>query len=90
MPATHLSHPVMNASELAAMLDEAAERGANRVLEKLGLTDEDAGKDIRDLRTLIDGWRKAKRSALQAMVQWVTTAVLGILAAAFYLKFGGK
>jgi hypothetical protein len=75
-PDTHIS-----ITELTRLLDEAAEKGARRALESVGLHDEAAGNDIRDLRTLIDGWRTAKKSALETFVKWVTVGVLGFIAA---------
>lgn len=77
-------------AELAKLLDEAAERGAKRALEKIGLHDDDAGNDIRDLRTLIDGWRTTKKAIGQAVVNWATIGLLGFLSALLYFKFGGS
>lgn len=76
----------MEAAEIARLLDEAAEKGAKRALETLGLHDEQAGNDIRDLRTLIDGWRQAKKSALNAMVKYFTVGVLTMIAAGWYMS----
>ena len=72
--------------ELARLLDEAAEKGARRALESVGLHDDEAGQDIRDLRTLIDGWRSAKRSALEALVKWITVGFLGLIATGAWLS----
>mgnify|MGYP003387497625 CR=1 FL=1 len=74
---------------LNAMLDAAAERGAKRALEAVGLHDEAAGNDIRDLRTLIVSWRDIKRSAMRSFVGWVTASVLGFIATAVWVKSGG-
>lgn len=76
----------MEAAELAILLDQAAEKGAKRALESIGLHDDEAGKDIRDLRTLIDGWREAKRTALQAFTKWITFGILGLLAAGWWMS----
>ncbi|CAB5220369.1 hypothetical protein UFOVP235_49 [uncultured Caudovirales phage] len=72
--------------ELARLLDEAAERGARRALESVGLHDPSAGTDIHDLRTLIESWRSAKRTALEAFVKWLTIGLLGFLATSFWLS----
>ena len=77
-------------SELAKFLDEAAERGAKRALESIGLHDETAGKDIHDLRDLIDGWRVTKKAFGQAVVHWATIGILGIITGILYLKFSGN
>jgi hypothetical protein len=76
----------MENAELDALLERAAERGARRALESIGLHDDDAGKDIRDLRTLIDGWRTAKKAALTTISQWLTVGVLTAVAATIYWK----
>ena len=76
----------MTQSELDHLLDQAAERGARKALERLGLHDDNAGKDIQDLRTLIDSWRTAKKTALTTIVQWTTVGILGALVATIYWK----
>lgn len=65
--------------QLDLLLEQAAERGARRALERLGLHDDEAGKDIHDLRTLIDSWRDAKRTVAKAFIQWFTVGLLGLL-----------
>ena len=73
-----------------AALDEAAERGAQKALAALGLSDATAGDDIRDLRGLIAGWRDAKRTVIQTFFRAVTVAVLSALVAGAWVKWGGK
>ena len=81
----------MDEKQLDSLLEQAAERGARRALERLGLHDDDAGKDIRDLRTLIDGWRDTKRTVGRAIVQWATIGILGVLTVGALLQItGGK
>ena len=48
---------------LRAIVEEASELGANRVLHRLGLEDEKAQNDIDELRDLLGAWRTAKASA---------------------------
>jgi hypothetical protein len=76
--------------EIERMLDAAAERGAKRALERLGLHDDDASKDITDLRTLIDGWRNAKSTVAKAVVNWITMGILGLLILGVYTQTKGK
>jgi hypothetical protein len=45
-------------------------------LRELGLGDENAANDIRDLRNLIDGWRQMRRGALQTIGRWICIAIL--------------
>lgn len=80
----------MDQSELNRLLDEAAERGAKRALERLGLHDDEAGNDIRDLRNLIDSWRSARKTVLSTIAQWATMCILGAIAFGTYTQFTGK
>lgn len=76
-------------AETSALLDQAAERGARRALESVGLHDENAGSDIREIRGLLDSWRDAKQTAFAAVIKWVTLGFLGILAAGWWLNSKG-
>lgn len=80
----------MDPSELNALLESAAEKGARRALESVGLHDEHAGKDIHDLRTLIDGWRTTKRAIADAIIKWLTVGILGFITIGAWWKLGGK
>ena len=80
----------MTPSEVEEMMEVAAEKGARRALERIGLHDDDAGRDINDLRTLIDGWRETKRTVTQAVTKWITMGLLGALALGAWHQFGGK
>lgn len=76
-------------AELEDMMHRAAERGASTVLERLGLHDEKAGTDIRDLRGLLDAWRWAKRTAWNTFIRWSVTVLLSVIAASVVVKKGG-
>lgn len=80
----------MTADELDALMERAAEKGARRALESVGLHDENAGRDIHDLRTLIDGWRTTKRTVLEAVLRWVTIGILGFISIGLWWKLNEK
>ena len=80
----------MTDSDLEIMLDKAAERGAKRALQSVGLHDDDAGTDIHELRGLLDSWRGAKKTILHTVVKAMTTALLGALVAGAWLQFINK
>ena len=61
------------------LLDRAAERGAERVLAHLGLENGRAARDIGELRSLLEAWRDARRTAWQTAVKVVTTGILAAL-----------
>lgn len=65
--------------ELEQMLETAARKGAKEALSSVGLQDDDAGNDIRDLRQLVDGWRSMKRTALRTFTHWVVIFILGLI-----------
>lgn len=79
----------MDEKQLDLLLEQAAERGARRALESLGLHDDNAGKDIHDLRTLIDSWRDAKRTVSKAILQWATIGLLGLLTVGAIMQITG-
>lgn len=74
------------------LLDRAAERGAERVLAHLGLENGRAARDIGELRSLLDAWRDARRTAWQTAVKVVTTGILAALlvGAAIKLRLMGS
>ncbi len=65
---------------LRAIAEEAGELGASRALARLGLTDDRAAGDMRELRDLLAAWRDAKTSAWKAVFGWLSAAVLAVLA----------
>jgi len=80
----------MDPRALADLLDQAAERGARRALERVGLHDENAGRDINELRTLIDGWRQTKQTVAITIAKYMTISLLSLLALGAYTNFKGK
>ena len=83
----------MPKGEFENLLSCAAERGADRVLARLGLENGHAAQDIRELRDLLDAWRDARRTAWQTIIRVTTTGLLALLllGAAIKLKlFGGQ
>lgn len=90
-PAMVENMALLRLEEFEELLDRAAERGATRALANLGLENGHAAGDIRDLRSLIDAWRDARRTAWQTVVKVVTTGLLVALlvGAAIKLKLYG-
>ena len=64
---------------LRALAEESSQAGARRALAQLGLDDERARRDMDELRELLSAWRDAKRSAVRAVVTWVTSVALALL-----------
>ena len=73
---------------LRAIVEEASELGANRVLDRLGLGDPSAQEDIDELRELLGAWRDAKASARKAAVDWLVKGVLALLLVGIAVRLG--
>ena len=71
--------------DLENMLDRAAKKGASEALRELGLQDQDAANDIRDMRGLLEAWRYTKKSIWATTVKMGTVAVLTFLATAVWM-----
>ena len=78
----------LSTDELEEMLDRAAKRGAKLVLRELGLHDETAAVDIREIRGLLDTWRHTRQSIWNTFVKITTIAVFTFIAAAIWMKLG--
>jgi hypothetical protein len=59
------------------------------VLKEVGLHDDDAGNDVRDLRSLITDWRGIKKTIFQTVARWGTLIVLGLMTLGTWNKFNG-
>ena len=73
---------------LRAIVEEASELGANRVLDRLGLGDPSAQEDIDELRELLGAWRDAKASAWKAAVDWLIKGVMALLLVGIAVRLG--
>ena len=76
------------------IIDETALRQIIReemksVLKEVGLHDDDAGNDVRDLRSLITDWRGMKKVVWQTIARAGTMVVLGLLMLGAWAKLGG-
>ena len=78
-------------SELAtlrAIVEEASELSANRVLERSGLSDANAHEDLDELRELLSAWRDAKTSAWKALIEWLVRGALALLLIGIAVRLG--
>ncbi|WP_347304520.1 DUF6127 family protein [Croceibacterium sp. TMG7-5b_MA50] len=64
---------------LRAIIEEASELGAERVLTRLNLGDDRAQDDIDELRDLLGAWRAAKSSAWKAAIEWLVRGLMAVL-----------
>lgn len=77
---------LMRKEDFDDLLDHAAQRGAERALASLGLENGHAARDIRDLRSLIEAWREARKTMWQTAVKVLTTGVLAALLVGLAMK----
>ena len=77
----------MTKEEMTKLIEQSAELGAKKALRDIGLSDEEASKDLRELRSVLDAWRMAKRTAGRAIIQTATYLFLGALLAGAYFNF---
>jgi hypothetical protein len=70
------------------MLDNAARRGAKEALRSIGLLDDDAAKDIIEMRNLIEAWRDTRKSIRSTVVKMTTVGVLTFIAGAVWMTMG--
>ncbi len=76
-------------------IDEGALRKIIReemksALKEVGLHDEEAGDDVRDLRSLITDWRGIKKTVLNTLAKAGTVFVLGLLMLGAYNRINGS
>ena len=72
---------------MVEMVERAAEAGAKKALREVGLSDDDANNDVRELRGLLDSFKFARRTFQRTIVQAITTIFLGALLAGAYFNF---
>jgi hypothetical protein len=80
-----MSEVKLSPEELEDMLDRAARRGAKEALRSIGLLDDDAHKDIAEMRSLIEAWRDTRKSIWSTITKLVTVAVLTFIAGAVWM-----
>ena len=78
----------LTSEEVEDMLDRAARRGAKEALRSIGLLDDDAHKDITEMRSLLEAWRDTRRSIWSTITKLVTVGVLTFIAGAVWMTMG--
>ena len=73
---------------LRAIVEEASELGAQRMLCRMGLDDVQASDDLSALRELLRAWRDAKASVGHAVIEWVVRAILAALLIGIAVRMG--
>ena len=76
----------LTTEELEAMLDRAASRGAKQALASIGLLDDNAHKDVTEMRSLLEAWRDTRKSIWSTVIRISTTAILVFIAGAVWMN----
>jgi hypothetical protein len=63
---------LIDRDELAALIEKAMHDGSRQALREIGLGDENAMRDLSELRNLLDTWRQFKRTVRKTVWQTAT------------------
>lgn len=74
--------------ELEHLLEKASRQGAKMALDELGLHDENAPSDIKDLRELLEAFRMAKKDSFRILVRWIVIGLMMLITAGFFSLIG--
>lgn len=85
----HIPGTTMTEDQLEVLMTRASKAGAKEALCAIGLKDETAAADVRELRLLLAAWRDAKKTVRTTIVKYVTTAVLVAISAGVGISFWG-
>lgn len=72
------------------IIEQAAKRGARKALAEIGLDDQAACRDVRDLRELLTNWRRIRHEATRSLITFGVRAILifMVLMSAFVITTG--
>ena len=75
--------------EMDALIEKSAHYGAKRALSDLGLQDENAARDMKDVRDILGGYRVAKKGFLSMIGKLIALAIIALFGFGIYVT-GGK
>ena len=81
---------MMTDEELEKIIQHAAQQGAKQALKEIGLSDQDAYDDVKELRSLLDTWRVTKQTCGQTVKRKFSTAILTAQAVGIYMGWVPK
>lgn len=79
---------IITKCELELLLEQASKQGAKMALAELGLHDENAPTDIKDLRELLKAFRIAKKDSFRLFIKWVVIGFMTFITAGFFSLIG--
>jgi hypothetical protein len=79
---------ILTKCELGQILEQASKNGAKMALSELGLHDDNAPTDIRDLRELLKAFRMARKDSFRICVKWIVVGIMTLITAGFISLLG--
>ena len=79
---------ILSKCELEDLLQRASQKGAKMALAELGLHDENAPTDIRDMRELLRAFRMAKKDSFRLIVKCMIIGFMTLITAGFISILG--
>lgn len=76
--------------EIEAIIQRTAKVAAKEALRDVGLQDDNAIHDLKELRDLLDSWREIRKSVAHTVIKIITMTVLGALVTGMYFKNWGQ
>ena len=83
-----MNNITLTIEQIEEMLDKAARRGAKEALRSMGLLDDDAARDIIEMRSLLEAWRDTRKSVWSTIVKVTTVALLTFISGAVWMTMG--
>lgn len=81
-------HFTLSKCELEELLQKASEKGARNALSQIGLHDDHAHIDIRDLRQLVQSFRMAKKDSFRVFIKLLASGLAMLIIAGFFTLLG--
>jgi len=74
---------IMPEGEFEQLIKRASKEGARLALSEIGLDDDNAHLDIRDLRGLLNAFRMAKKHSFKVFIKWLVVGIMTLITAGF-------
>ena len=81
---------ILSKCELELLLEHASREGAKKALAELGLHDDNARSDIRDMRELLNAFRIAKKDSFRILVKCIIIGFMTVVTAGFISLLGSN
>ena len=79
----------MDEDRLRLIVQESVRIEIDRAFKAVGLHDDDAPSDVRDLRGLLKTYKQAQSTVIKTMVTFITLGFLGLVSLGFYNRMSG-